>query len=264
MHINTVKGAMYIHTLSSKTKKKKKEGVAFGPEQAPELVTQLKKYFVKNDRIGIRMMSQFGVDCRPLLPYIFDVSRTYDSGCVIEILLSPSVPFAKGFRGIPFHQYFVLLDIDFNYKDRNDQNLACWAVCAPQNELALLEFLHKDCNVDMTLGDKWGVNAALTAVIHKKLDCVRFLVDRCGVDINYTNNDGRTLAHECAERGCDAILEYLIQKGIDLSIKTKTYEKETAYDLANVYLQKKCVELLKPWKEKQKEQDSETESKQKE
>ncbi|ETO17405.1 hypothetical protein RFI_19918, partial [Reticulomyxa filosa] len=243
---------------------------------AVDLLIHLKKSLAKNDIVRVRMMCQFGIDCQSILPYILDLTRTYGSHMIREVLSSPTVDMAQGFRGIPFHQYFELdyliaikdiKGIDFQYKDRDNRNLAYWAVAAPYNEVLLLAFLQKHCQVDVNVGDKWGMNAAFLAVAHQKLDCIRYLVEQGHLDLNYQNKDGRTLAHECAERGCHAILQYLIQKGINLSIRTNTAEKETAYDLANIYFQGECLNLLKPWKESQSTSttsNAESESKEKE
>src|SRR5262249_46168784 len=52
------------------------------------------------------------------------------------------------------------------------------------------------------------------------LDAVKILVD-AGLDVHTVNSRGETALHGAADRGADSIVQFLVERGAELNVKTK-------------------------------------------
>jgi uncharacterized protein len=63
------------------------------------------------------------------------------------------------------------------------------------------------------------------------LAAVKYLVDELHADVNARDADGNTALHNAAARGDNAMIEYLVSKGADVSLVNRT--GQTTVDMAN-------------------------------
>ena len=78
-------------------------------------------------------------------------------------------------------------------------------------------------------GVNWVVDQTFTEGEKSLLEAVK-LCSELGLDVNATNSMGLTAAMGAANRGSDAIIEFLVSKGAHLDLKDK--EGRTAYNWA--------------------------------
>ena len=60
---------------------------------------------------------------------------------------------------------------------------------------------------------------------------VRYLVEDLGLDVNARDNDGYTALHHAAARGDNAVIEYLVSKGADVTVVSR--RGQSTADMAN-------------------------------
>jgi ankyrin repeat protein len=96
---------------------------------------------------------------------------------------------------------------------------------AKGNDLALIRAL-LDGGADATLTLK---DRTTTAMIAGSLDAIKLLVEH-GVDVNAFNTSGQTVLHTAAQRGQNAVIQYVVDKGARLDRKDK--QGRTPLDLA--------------------------------
>jgi len=63
------------------------------------------------------------------------------------------------------------------------------------------------------------------------LAAVRYLVEELHADVNARDGDGNTAVHNAAARGDNAMIEYLVSKGADVTLVNRT--GQTTVDMAN-------------------------------
>jgi ankyrin repeat protein len=63
------------------------------------------------------------------------------------------------------------------------------------------------------------------------LPAVKFLVEECGADVNARDGNGYSPLHHAASRGDNELIEYLVQKGADVTLVSR--KGETTADMAN-------------------------------
>jgi ankyrin repeat protein len=63
------------------------------------------------------------------------------------------------------------------------------------------------------------------------LPAVRFLVEECGADVNLRDANGYTPLHHAAARGDNQMIEYLMEKGADVTVVSR--KGQTTADMAN-------------------------------
>ncbi len=63
------------------------------------------------------------------------------------------------------------------------------------------------------------------------LPAVRFLIEECGADVNARVGNGYTPLHHAASRGDNKLIEYLLEKGADVKVLSRT--GQTMSDIAN-------------------------------
>ena len=63
------------------------------------------------------------------------------------------------------------------------------------------------------------------------LPAVRFLIEECGADVNARDANGYTPLHHAASRGDNEMIEYLLEKGADISAVSRS--GQTTADMAN-------------------------------
>jgi uncharacterized protein len=79
------------------------------------------------------------------------------------------------------------------------------------------------------------------------LAAVRFLVEEAGADVNQRDANGYTAVHHAASRGDNAMIEYLVSKGADVTLVSRS--GQTTVDMANGPIQRvqpypRTIELL--------------------
>lgn len=79
------------------------------------------------------------------------------------------------------------------------------------------------------------------------LAAVKFLVEEAGADVNQRDANGYTPVHHAASRGDDAMIEYLVEKGADVTLVSRS--GQTTADMANGPIQRvqpypRTIELL--------------------
>ena len=92
----------------------------------------------------------------------------------------------------------MLLDdprLDMHQADAVGTTLASIAACS--GSVAVMRLLHER-GVDF-VGDQGLVPLAASAADRGALDCLRFLVEEAGVDVNATYGTGKTALHACAQ-----------------------------------------------------------------
>jgi len=60
---------------------------------------------------------------------------------------------------------------------------------------------------------------------------MRFLVEECGADVNLRDANGYTPVHHAASRGDNEMIQYLVEKGADVTGVSR--KGETTADMAN-------------------------------
>ena len=63
------------------------------------------------------------------------------------------------------------------------------------------------------------------------LPAVRFLIEECGADVNARGGNGYTPLHHAASHGDNKLIEYLLEKGADGKVLSRT--GQTMSDIAN-------------------------------
>ncbi len=63
------------------------------------------------------------------------------------------------------------------------------------------------------------------------LPAVKFLIEECGADVNARDANGYSPLHHAASRGDNQLIEYLVQKGADVTLVSR--KGETTADMAN-------------------------------
>lgn len=63
------------------------------------------------------------------------------------------------------------------------------------------------------------------------LPAVKFLIEKCGADVNARDANGYTPLHHAASRGDNQLIEYLMQKGADVMLVSR--KGQTTADMAN-------------------------------
>ena len=63
------------------------------------------------------------------------------------------------------------------------------------------------------------------------LSAVRFLIEKCGADVNARAGNGYTPLHHAASRGDNKLIEYLLEKGVYVKVLSRTVQ--TTSDIAN-------------------------------
>lgn len=58
------------------------------------------------------------------------------------------------------------------------------------------------------------------------MESVKFFIEKCNVDVNSTDDIGRTALHKAAYRGKDSIVEYLLSKGANINSKIENNDPE--------------------------------------
>lgn len=68
------------------------------------------------------------------------------------------------------------------------------------------------------------------------LAAVQFLVEECGADVNLRDANGYTALHHAASRGDNALVEYLVERGADVTVVSR--KGQTTADMANGPIQR--------------------------
>lgn len=68
------------------------------------------------------------------------------------------------------------------------------------------------------------------------LPAVRYLVEECGADVNLRDANGYTALHHAASRGDNALIEYLVARGADVTVVSR--KGQTTADMANGPIQR--------------------------
>jgi len=68
------------------------------------------------------------------------------------------------------------------------------------------------------------------------LPAVKFLVEECAADVNRRDANGYTALHHAASRGDNAVVEYLVSQGADVTVVSR--KGETTADMANGPIQR--------------------------
>ena len=58
------------------------------------------------------------------------------------------------------------------------------------------------------------------------MESVKFFIEKCNVDVNSTDDIGRTALHKAAYRGKESIVEYLLSKGANINSKIENNDPE--------------------------------------
>mmetsp|Transcript_53103 Transcript_53103/g.87991 ORF Transcript_53103/g.87991 Transcript_53103/m.87991 type:complete len:356 (-) Transcript_53103:56-1123(-) len=230
------------------------------PPASPEYVGRIRKAYFDKDKVAMQVLTDFGVDPRKIMGEVFhrnflqimtvdtlyillssqyiDINYKYYRG---EAPLSAAAIYLNKFL---IWEVLVKFDtVDWQWKDKRGRNLAFWSVCCRSDDL--FNFLHacKAQNVRFDVKDVRGNNALSIAVLHEKLDVVRFIVEECAIDPNdAVDATGLTLGHHCAERGYGEILEYLLSKGLKVDVANSV--GKTAIDFAKCYHHANIMDVL--------------------
>ena len=62
------------------------------------------------------------------------------------------------------------------------------------------------------------------------LSAVRFLIEKCGADVNARAGNGYTPLHHAASRGDNKLIEYLLEKGVDVKVLSRTVQTVGFHD----------------------------------
>jgi hypothetical protein len=87
-----------------------------------------------------------------------------------------------------------------------------------------------------------GTSPLMYASANGFLDCVEYLVEVVGVDINKANVSGNTALHWAALNGNPNVVEYLVSRGVNVMAKN-AYGK-SPFDEAFARDQKECCEII--------------------
>mmetsp|Transcript_67670 Transcript_67670/g.107412 ORF Transcript_67670/g.107412 Transcript_67670/m.107412 type:complete len:337 (-) Transcript_67670:683-1693(-) len=226
--------------------------------KSPEFWGQLRKALYEEDRVALRILIDFGADPSKLMGDLLHKELHIERDLLEIVLSSPKIDFNyKYYRNeYPLLLAAIFLDkieiwhvlanydnVDWNYKDMNQRNLAFWSACCRSKDvLNFLRVCHMK-KVKMDEKDVNGHNSLYIAVTHNKPEVVQFLVEECKMDINEQDESGKTIAHECCERSLHQILEYLIPKGLKVDIANM--HKETAIDYARMYHSEETIQILR-------------------
>ena len=83
---------------------------------------------------------------------------------------------------------------------------------ARQGDVALIESILSDKNVNVDVTDYDGRTALMHSVIHNRLECVKYLIDICKCDVNVVDTKHHMTALEYAEKKSDTeIMEILLE-----------------------------------------------------
>ncbi len=88
--------------------------------------------------------------------------------------------------------------------------------------------------IHVASGAGWGLGFAGNShrhVPHGWLPAVQFLVEELGADVNARDHHGFTPLHHAASRGDNALIRYLVSKGADVKVVSRS--GQTTADLAN-------------------------------
>lgn len=104
--------------------------------------------------------------------------------------------------------------------------------------------------IHVAAGAGYGQSFAANAHRHVPdnwLGAVRFLVEECGADVNLRDANGYTALHHAAARGDNEMIRYLVEKGGDVTIVSRS--GQTTADMANGPIQRvppylETIELL--------------------
>ena len=87
-----------------------------------------------------------------------------------------------------------------------------------------------------------GTSPLMFASANGHLDCVQFLCESVGVDVNQGNLSGNTALHWASLNGHSNCVEYLITRGANVLVENKFHR--TPFDEAIERDHKDCCELL--------------------
>lgn len=227
------------------------------PGGSPEFVGKFRKAFYEEDRLALQILVDFGVDASKIMNDILRKNFPLEPDILNIIFGSPKINLNQNYyRGeYPLVLAAIFLDkpeiwsvlqkndnVNWKYVDKKGRNLAFWSVCCRTANIGKFLRVCQIKNIDMDKADKNGNRAINIAVIHKKFEIVKYLVDECKVDVNAGNQTGITIGHEMCERSCNKMLEYLLKKGIKLDIPNDA--GETALDYARMYYSQPIVDVL--------------------
>lgn len=78
---------------------------------------------------------------------------------------------------------------------------------------------------------QWFAGNAHQHVPDNWLAAVRFLIEECGANVNIRDANGYTPLHHAASRGDNEVVQYLIDKGADVTVVSR--KGQTTADMAN-------------------------------
>ena len=84
-------------------------------------------------------------------------------------------------------------------------------------------------------GQQWAGNAHRYAP-DNWLPAVKYLVEECGADVNLRDANGYTALHHAASRGDNELVQYLVEKGADVTVISR--KGQTTADMANGPIQR--------------------------